>query len=167
MNSSTNVFDSPSSRPIEQAAAFPHRPADRDLLLHHLEDTGRVDAHVRLFRDDGRQRAPALEADLEANVRRGRASRLSAARCEMQTAITRGIRRLTAKSSYGSSSASARAPTCRCATFRNARDGIVGDRIPRQQRDDVRNQRGRQFFVPPKHARGRDRDRAIEAGRMS
>ena len=69
MKSSTNGCRLAVVEPIEQATAFPHRAADRDLFLNHIEDTGRVNAHVRLFRDDRRQRAPALEADLETHVR--------------------------------------------------------------------------------------------------
>ena len=52
--------------------------------------------------------------------RRGRASDRSAARCETQTENTRASRRRTAKSWFGSISASTSWPTCSSATLRSA-----------------------------------------------
>ena len=76
----------------------------------------------------------ALEPDLEAQVVEAE-HRPSAARCETQTENTRARRRRTAKSWFGSISASISSPTRSSATLRSANTASVGDRIPGQQRD--------------------------------
>ena len=105
---------------------------------------------VRVFRHDCRQRAPTLEADLETNVR------------ESQDQAIRGALRA-AHGHHARNPASDGKVLVRVEQgigegadvlrrhFLQGTDGIGGDQIPGQQRDDVRNQRRRQFFVPAKN----------------
>jgi hypothetical protein len=57
------VFD-----PVEQALTFPDGATDGDLATHSIKDALPVDSDPRIFLEDGRQRAAALEPDLEPQV---------------------------------------------------------------------------------------------------
>ena len=130
--------------------ALPHRPADRHLAEHDVVDRLVVDADPRVLGDDRGQRPAALEADLEALVVEaeqqavGRAlrhahrehARQPAAHGERLVRIDQRVDQLAD-------------PLLR--HLAQGVDGVLGDRIPREQRNDVRHERRRHPFLVAQH----------------
>ena len=131
---------------VEQTMALPHRPADRDLLADHVEDALAIDAHARVLLEDRRQRAAALEADLEAQVLEAE-----------QQAVNRPLRHAHREHARQPAADGERLigieqrvdqladPLLGDLSQRAHR--ILSDRIPGEQRDHVRDQRRRQALV--------------------
>ncbi len=162
-NSSTNDRCSSSSSAIEQAMAFPDRPADRDFAPDDVEDALAVDADRGVLLEDRRQRAAALEAHLEAQCRRGRAAAPSdgalrdADREHARQPPPDGERLVRIDQRVD------QLADVLLGDLAQRADRVFGHRIPGQQRDDVRHQRRRQPFLVAQHAAGRGRDRASAA----
>src|SRR5436190_8022071 len=53
---------------VEKPAAFPHGPADRHLAQDDLEHPFAVDSHSGICIENSRERAAALETDLEPKI---------------------------------------------------------------------------------------------------
>ena len=162
MNSSTKVSRLAVVQSIEQTAPLPDRPADCDFFLNHVEDMGRRRCErPAVSADDGRQRAPTLESDLETNV------------CQSEDQAVGGALSA-ADGHHARNSASDRKVFVRVEQrisevtdvlrrhLSQRTDGIVGDGSQASSgmtcRDQVRVSAPR----PGEEPRGRDRDRAIE-----
>ena len=135
---------------IEQPSAFPDRTADRHFPEHDVENPAGVDLDPRILLDDGGQRSCRLATNVEPEVVEGeheavrRAlrhadrehARQAAADGKLLVRIDQGVDQLAH-------------PLLRHLPQR--KHGVVGHRIPRQQRNRVRAEAGRQPICSRQH----------------
>ena len=126
--------------PIEQLPAFPYRPADRNLAQHNVENPFLIDLDPRILFQYRGQRSPALEPDFEARILERR-----------DQPVDRALR--DAHRKHPNQPAPYRKRLIRIelridqladvllGNLPQAEHGIVGHRLPRQQRDRLRHQR--------------------------
>ena len=140
-NSSTNDALVGDVELVQQPLALPHGPADRHLAHEPPRRSRSPSMRTRGFFS----RMAASERPhwkRTSNRRSSRPSiRPSAARCETHTENTRARRRRTAKSWFGSISASIELADALLGDLPQREHRVVRDRIPGQQRDDVRHER--------------------------
>ena len=145
---------------VEQPVTFPDRTTDGDLAPDDIEDPLLVDAEPRVLLEDGGQRSPALEAHLEAEVVE---SEQDAVDCTLRHAHGEHAREPPARGKW-LIGIEQRVDELAHAFFGHLAQrahGILGDGIPRQQRNDVRDERRLQPFIRSQDMKHRVTIRAI------
>ena len=135
---------------VEQPVALPHRPADRHLAPDHVEDALHVDADERASLDDGRQRAAALEPDLEPQVVEAEQQAVDRA---LRDADREHARQPAADGErlVGIEQRVDQLADALLGHLPQRADRVLGHRIPREQRNHVRHERRRQAVALAQH----------------
>ena len=135
---------------VQQATAFPDAAADRDLAEHDLENLLAADLHARVLVDDRGERSRRLVANVEARIvepehqaaRRalGHADREHAREPPAYRKILVGIEQRVDELT-----------DVLLGHLPQREHRVLGDRIPGEQRDDVRDECGFHAFVSREH----------------